>query len=194
MPTITPTYPQYTNQPLGTGLFDQLMATVKSHIQEEYDEHRIRGDNYTKLYLGSMEAVMANTTQYLISLLLIDEKRDNLVAQTEKVHAEIALVKAQTIKVETEVLYLLQKTISELANVDGTVFDAASVIGRQTSLLLGQKLGFAGDLQHKAAKLQADYDIVLQSVQEDPAQVTLQVDTLAAIGVMTTTASVIENA
>lgn len=216
MPTVTPTFPQYTNLPLGDGLFDQLMATVKLHIDKEWDVQRIRGDNYAKVYLGSMEAVMANTTQYLISVLLIDERKAKIIAETDlinvetdkalfelntlmplqadKITAEINLIDAQKLKVDQEVLFLQQKIITEVANIDGTVFDAESIIGRQTSLLLAQKYGFAGDIQHKAAKLQSDYDVVVMSVLEPPEQISLQNATLAAIALASTTAIDIKGA
>ena len=86
-----------------------------------------------------------------------------------KLQSEIDLLDAQKLKVDKEVEFLIQKIVTELANVDGTVFDAESVVGRQTSLLLAQKFGFAGDIQTKTAKLHADYDAIYQSVQESTA-------------------------
>jgi len=191
----TPTYPQYTNRQLADGLFDQLMAAVKYHIDLEWKSQRITGDNYTKVYLGSLESVLANTTQYLLGILLIDEKRDQLIQQTEvleeearqkryetdfilpkqvdKLIAEIALINAQTDKVNKEIEFLDAKIQSELANTDETIADPNSLIGRQINLLRIQGLGFAGDLEAKAAKLHADYDSVFQSVQEVPEASTL---------------------
>lgn len=193
----TPTYPQYTNIALGDGLFDQLMAAVKHHLEKEWSSQRITGDSYSKVYLGSMEAVLGNTTQYLLGILLIDEKRDQILAQLEvnreearqtayetdyilpaqllKIQAETKLLGeqynltvAQTAKVNKEIEFLNAKIQSELANTDETIADTGSLIGRQIDLLRIQGLGFAGDLEAKAAKLNADYDSVFQSVQEVP--------------------------
>ena len=193
----TPTYPQYTNIALGDGLFDQLMAAVKHHLEKEWSSQRITGDSYSKVYLGSMEAVLGNTTQYLLGILLIDEKRDQILAQLDvnkeearqtayetdyilpaqllKIQAETKLLGeqynltvAQTAKVNKEIEFLNAKIQSELANTDETIADAGSLIGRQIDLLRIQGLGFAGDLEAKAAKLNADYDSVFQSVQEVP--------------------------
>ena len=223
MTTITPTFPQYTNLALKEGLFDQLMATVKHHLELEYDAHRLRGDNYSKVYLGSMEAVMANTTQYLLGILLIDERRDKLIADTNlvnietdkakfeldtlfplqatKLQSEINLLDAQKIltdaqklKVDKEVEFLTQKIVTELANVDGTGVTSDSIIGRQVALLLAQKLGFAGDIETKTAKLHADYAAVFQSVQEVPEDVLLNVDAQTAITLALATATTIKSA
>ncbi len=184
----TPTYPQYTNKALGDGLFDQLMATVKHHCLEEYDAGRIRGDNYSKLYLGSMEAVMGNTTQYLLGILLIEEKQKQLEWQIKllelqheelrykidflyplevlKTNAEIDLINAQIEKIGKEVDFLTQKIATELANTDGSGVTEDSVVGRQVALLRAQKLGFAGDIESKVAKMHSDYDAIWQTVQE----------------------------
>lgn len=78
MPTAldTPfTYPTYTNRSLDEGVFEQLMAAVKHHVQEEFKAGRIQADTYGQVYLGLTEAVLQNSTQYILGLLLIDEKR-----------------------------------------------------------------------------------------------------------------------
>ncbi len=185
----TPTYPQYTNLALGDGLFDQLMATMKHHLRMEYDSQRIRGSEYAKVYLGSMESVLGNTTQYLLGILLIEQRKEQLELENRildldiikleyeiehilpliklKTQAEVDLINAQISKINKEILFIDAKINTEIANVDGSGVTADSVVGRQTALLLAQKLGFAGDIESKVAKLHADYASVWQSVQED---------------------------
>jgi hypothetical protein len=209
-----PTYPQYTNLALGEGLFDQLMTTVKYHLMQEYNGQRIRGAEYSKVYLGSMEAVMANTTQYLLGTMLIDQQRAKLIAEIlllgleaeklrfeidflyplmkMKAEVEIELINAQIEKIMKEIEFLDAKIDSEIANVDATDVLPNSVIGRQMALLEAQKLGFAGDIYTKTAKLYADYDAVFQSVQEDPDSAELSEFAVTAIGNAEEVATVIE--
>lgn len=199
-PTIT--HPHYTNKGLEEGLFDQLMIAVEYHLKKEYQSGRISGDTYHKVYLGSLESAMGNSTQYLLGLLLIDEKREQLLKQIELTEEEARqkayetdfilpqqllklveetalLVKQQELidkqmeKIDKEIAFLDAKILSELANTDETIADPNSLIGRQINLLRIQGLGFAGDLEAKAAKLHADYDAVFQSVQEVPEASTL---------------------
>ena len=80
----------------GTGAFDILMRSAKQHLLEEYNADRVTGDEYTKLYLGTMTAVMQTAVQYILN-----------VQQEEKIQAEIALVR--------------QKTVTELAQTDDTI-------------------------------------------------------------------------
>jgi len=229
MATETPTYPQYTNLALHDGLFDQLMAAVKHHIEFEWTDQRIRGDVYAKTYLGAMESVLANTTQYLIAILLIDERRDKLLADTElviqqtkltkvetdkaqfeldvlmplqadKIRQEILVMQAQVLqilaeidKIRKEIEYIIAKIATEIANVDATDVLFDSVIGRQMELLRAQKLGFAGDIQTKTAKLHADYAAVYQSVQENPDEAALNFDVKTAIAYALQTAEKIKD-
>ena len=80
----------------GTGVFDILMRSAKQHLLEEYNADRVTGDEYTKLYLGTMTAVMQTAVQYILN-----------AQQEEKIQADIALVR--------------QKTVTELAQTDNTI-------------------------------------------------------------------------
>ena len=245
------TYPQFTNLKLNEGLFDQLMATVEFHVKREFDQQRISSADYAKVYLGSLEAVLANSTQYLLGIVLLEQQKLKLeaeialielegeklryeidyvyplkVAQLElenqklaidveklrfeidylypaqliklqqegllieaqvrladanvlktnaevdKIEAEILMLESQKLlidaqidKIVQEILFLQAKIKTEEANTSKN-FSTDSLIGRQAALLQAQKLGFAGDLYIKQAKLHADYAAVWQSVQE----------------------------
>lgn len=94
-------YPEYTETVIsGGGLFDELMRSVKAHLSEEYTQQRLRGSDYTKVYLGSMEAAMANTTQYLIGSALLE-------VQKLKIEAETKLIDLQRDKLNFEIQELL---------------------------------------------------------------------------------------
>jgi hypothetical protein len=199
----TATYPQYTNLALNEGLFDQLMATVKYHLDKEYDGHRIRGDAYSKVYLGSMEAVMGNTTQYLLGVMLIKEQKAQLELENEllelkkeelrfkidfvyplevqKLEQELLLIIAQVDKIAQEILFIIQKVKTETANTDGSDVTEDSVVGRQVALLRTQKLGFAGDIEAKVAKMHNDYAGIFQTVQEVPEAANTNADTITAM-------------
>jgi hypothetical protein len=114
----TPTYPQYTNLALHDGLFDQLLAAHKYHLGLEYDAQRIKGDLYAKVYLGSMESVLQNTTQYLLGILLIDEKRLNLNAQTDLTIQQTKLTAVETARAQlNSILMPLQAASCSLKSI-----------------------------------------------------------------------------
>jgi len=93
-------------------------------------------------------------------------------AEIDKIRAEIellilqeALIAAQIRKLDKEIEFLTAKIATEWANTTAN-FVPGSVIGRQTTLLKAQQLGFAGELHLKVSKLHADYAAVYESVNE----------------------------
>jgi hypothetical protein len=224
------TYPQFTNLKLQDGLVDQLLAVIKLHVKEEFDAQRITAADYSKVYLGALEAVLGNSTQFLLGTMLLDVQREKIqaeiklieleqdklqfeidymypaqlikleqegiliasqvkltdakVLETEanirKIDAEILMLESQKLlidaqidKINQEILFLQAKIKTEAANTENN-FTADSLIGRQTALLKAQKLGFAGDLYIKQAKLYADYQAVWLGTIEDETATDLQ--------------------
>lgn len=80
----------------GNGAFDILMRATKLHLKREYDAQRITGKQYTEVYLGTMQAVMQTSVQYLLNQ-----------QEVNKINAEIGLIR--------------QKTVSELALTDDSI-------------------------------------------------------------------------
>ena len=119
---LSPHFPDLTTGALnGKGLFDLLMGATKEHLMEEFNAQRLRGTDYSKVYLGSMESALGNSVQYLIGMGLIDAQLEKLAAETalakfqlekekqllpleiEKVHADIDLTKAQIRGTEAQI-------------------------------------------------------------------------------------------
>lgn len=80
----------------GTGVFDVLMQTAQLYLQEEYDNNRITGKEYTTVYLGAFSAVLQQSIAFLANHQM-----------TAKTDAEIALVR--------------QKTVTELCQTDDDI-------------------------------------------------------------------------
>ena len=93
-------------------------------------------------------------------------------AEIQKIAAEILMLESQKLlidaqinKINKEIEFLTAKIATEWANTTEN-FVPGSVIGRQTTLLKAQQLGFSGELHAKVAKLHADYAAVYESVNE----------------------------
>lgn len=80
----------------GTGVFDVLMKVVKLHLMEEYTENRIVGEEYTQLYLNSLQTVMQQSLQFILNN-----------ESAKQINAEIGLIR--------------QKIVTELANTDDSI-------------------------------------------------------------------------
>lgn len=137
----------------GTGVFDVLMAAVEGHIKQEYERSRIRGPEYSTVYLGAMQAVLDRALQFLLSKEKTDREVALIDAQISKMAKEEALVDAQILnagadklRIEADTARLSQQTanlLAEAANIpkQGLVLDAQKCkLDAEFDLLVEQKL------------------------------------------------------
>ncbi|WP_312926639.1 hypothetical protein [Pseudescherichia sp.] len=73
----------------GAGLFDELMTAFSAHLTTQLEKGRISGSDYATVYLGGVQASMANAIQYLTA-------RDQAYAQVLATAAQIEATQAQT--------------------------------------------------------------------------------------------------
>ena len=154
----------------GTGVFDVLMRANKAHLEAEFTKGRIKGPEYASVYLGSLEAVLKSSIDFLLQrdkvnqeVKLLEQQTANavlegnvLIAQECKLKAEydvLMLTKQKTIE---ETNLLLWKTNTEKAQTTSGIASSDSVIGKQKELYAAQTAGFARDAEQKAAKVLAD--------------------------------------
>lgn len=123
----------------GDGVFDVLMRAVNAHLQKEWSANRLKGTEYSTVYLGALESTMNASLQFLLA--------------RDKLNKELELLELNKTKTQKEIDLLNQKRITELANVDGTVANASSVVGRQTAVLQAQANGYVRDAEQKAAEI-----------------------------------------
>ena len=122
----------------GTGVFDILMKSTKAHLDEEFSNGRIKGPEYSQVYLGSMTSVMAQGTQFLLqrdqasyqALLLqkqaemIELQKENLKVEKEKLEherdrlkVEIDKAKSEKLLVDAQVLKIKEDTLLTKAQI-----------------------------------------------------------------------------
>ena len=70
----------------GNGVFDVLMRATKAHLDVEYSKNRIKGPEYSTVYLGALQAVMQTALQFSLvqektnrELLLLDKPKHLLL-------------------------------------------------------------------------------------------------------------------
>ncbi len=165
----------------GTGAFDVLMRAMKAHLEEEFRAGRIKASEYASVYLGATQQVLTTALQFLLQRdnatltaeklrieielvtaqeALVNQQRLNAVQEGLNLVAQECVLRAQfdntqknTLKSESEIALLNQKTLTERAQVGATGVDEDSVIGRQKGLYKAQTDGFKRDAEQKAADL-----------------------------------------
>lgn len=97
----------------GLGVFDELMTANQVRLDKQYDQNRLRGPDYAKVYLGSMEAIMAQSIQFLLGRQQADKQAELLDAQKDKTLEEILLVREQVKHTAADTELINAKIITE---------------------------------------------------------------------------------
>ena len=187
----------------GTGVFDVLMRANKAHLEAEFSKNRIKGPEYSTVYLGALESVMQTALQFLLqkdrNLLeaqLLEQQI--LIAQQEvlKAQAEVALVNAQIAKMERDDALVAQQILNlqaEILNIpkQGALIDSQKEVQDQQKLnLISEEARITAQisqinqqtsnavieadvLRGQKCKLDAEFDVLLQSKLKTAAEVTL---------------------
>jgi hypothetical protein len=115
----------------GTGVFDDLMEAVNTHLEAQFQLGRITGTDYATVYLGAMQAALAQSVAWGLG--------------AEKTNAEVAL--------------LTQKQTTEYAQTlvtGNTTPNANSIMGKQATLYGEQAKGFKWNADQKYLKTLID--------------------------------------
>lgn len=180
----------------GSGVFDVLMRANKAHLDEEFTKGRIKGPEYATVYLGSLQAVLSASLQFLLQrdkvnqeVKLLEQNTANAVIEgtvltaTEcKLRAEFDVLMLTKDKTAQETNLLLQKVVTERAQVTSLGVDADSVVGKQKALYSAQTAGFTRDAEQKAAKVMVDSWNVRRTTDEGTVADGLNMLNDAAVG------------
>lgn len=82
----------------GSGVFDELMRTIKSHVHEELAEGRITEKAYSEVYLGALQFALNSATTYALSYKKANkelEVLDEQIKQNQKQNELLELQKEQ---------------------------------------------------------------------------------------------------
>ena len=144
----------------GGGVFDLLMRASKEHLEQEFQKNRIKGGEYSSVYLGSLTAVLQQAVQFLLSKDKAANEAALVEAQIRLADAQVALAAQQLLntKAEHEILLMgLPKINAEIAQIQA-----------QTAMLEQQKQNAILEgvvLEKQALKITAD--IILSGHQGD---------------------------
>ena len=155
----------------GEGVFDYLMRATKAHLDEEYQKNRIRGPEYSRVYLGALQSVMQYAVQFALEKQRADKQAELLAAQVITEGKQQELLTAQIAKTADEQA-LIQQQISNLAaealNIpkQGALLDAQvaktsseqALVDQQTTNAVTQNTVLIAE----ECKLRAEYDVLLE--------------------------------
>lgn len=148
----------------GNGVFDVLMRANKAHLEEQYKLDRIKGPEYSTVYLQSLQTVMSVALQFVLA-------REKAALEGQLLIKQIALTQAQ-----------IDKTVSEKALVDKQTINTDATLDNIHKE--GCKLAAEFDvLQGNVSRVTAETNLLTQKKITEQAQVSGSgVDTDSVIG------------
>lgn len=102
----------------GNGVFDVLMRTVNAHLQKEWSANRLKGTEYSTVYLGALESTMNASLQFLLA--------------KDKTNAELDILKQQLVNLKVDEANAIKQ--------GAVLTNQAAQIAAQTSLVTKQEL------------------------------------------------------
>jgi hypothetical protein len=93
----------------GQGIFDVLMRANKAHLEAEFQKGRIKGPEYSTVYLGSLTQVMQTALQFLLTKEKTDLEAQLLQKQILMAQAQIDKAASEKLQVEAQTLLINQQ-------------------------------------------------------------------------------------
>ena len=125
----------------GTGVFDDLMEAVTTHLEAQYQLGRITGGDFATVYLGAMQSALQQSVSYTLG--------------QESTNAAVILQTKQGLKVDSEKALIIQKEITEFGQTQKSskiAPHADSILGKQATLYGEQAKGFKWNADQKYLK------------------------------------------
>jgi hypothetical protein len=123
----------------GNGVFDVLMRAVKAHIDQEWASNRIKGNEYSTVYLGALQTTLQLAIQFVITKDKTNAEVELLKLSQSKELASIALIGQQKANLLLESLNIPKQGLL----LDKQVLESnakVSMITQQTSNLTAESL------------------------------------------------------
>ena len=119
-----------TSEVEGTGVFDKLMKSMVAHITVEYDKNRIRGPEYSQVYLSGLQTTMQQSIQFLMERenALLTQKQVELAQKQIEIAEKDLLLKDKELIQSDKAIELADKNIAlTQAQIDKLLLEAPLV-------------------------------------------------------------------
>lgn len=165
----------------GSGAFDEIMKASQVRLHHEYEKDRIKGTEYSKVYLGAMEAAMQQSIAYVLGRQQASAQADLTLKQGELVAIELInaikqgeLIDQQVLKMQSEILIdeqqiklLTQQVINLQAELPKIIAET-SLLVKQEALITQQII----NAEKQNEKLDKDIELTTWQVFTEAAKVT----------------------
>ena len=165
----------------GTGVFDVLIGAVNKNIESQYAKGRITGSDYATVYLGSIQAVLQQSMEYVLREKVTEAQVAGLEKDLELKTYELANIKPKELALMDKELLVKQQELELRKTESNRMKDTTEAelekqwgynVTRSVDgeLVLGSTTGAGAidkELELKAKQITAiEKDIVLKDAQK----------------------------
>jgi HD superfamily phosphohydrolase len=105
----------------GTGVFDVLMRAMTVHLDREWTEQRLKGQDYAQVYLGSVTAILTNSVQFLLQKDKASLDSSLVASQIKLIETQILTAKSQNALTDAQTLKVKQETSNLKLEADNLI-------------------------------------------------------------------------
>ena len=95
-----------------TGVFDKLMLSINNNITEQYEENRINNTEFATVYLGSIQAVLAQSIQFALQEQLSEVQIASAIADNKLKAKQLDIATIEENTKQYELTYILPEQLS----------------------------------------------------------------------------------
>lgn len=111
--------------PNGAGVFDSLMRACKEHLDIEFNKQRIKGPEYSEVYLGQLQSVLQTSVNFLfqrekvgLEAQLLELQITLAGVEVQKANAQLAILEQQVLTAAVERDLMTTQKLKVLAEID----------------------------------------------------------------------------
>jgi len=170
----------------GAGAFEELMRTVNSHINKQFDEGRLTTENVASVYLGALQSTMSEAANYIVAVQesnqrvkLIDEQIANAKIevelsqkQLELLDKQIDLMDKQISKADKDTELIAAQVLVQTKQLD-VMDEQVDKLGSETAMISQQTLNAVNQntqITAQTSKIEAEKVILNQRLKTEEAQ------------------------
>ncbi len=154
----------------GNGIYDVFMRAHMDAIKQEYAKQRIKGSEYSKVWLGGMQAAMQNAVGFALGKDEAASKAELARYAVVKAKAEAELVAKQICKTEKEIELLLAQRELTAAQTWAEIAKTTPEIAKYMEQLLGDPVNGIDPVYTGPTKTDGDSIIGAQVIKTQKEQ------------------------
>lgn len=142
----------------GTGVFDELLDRVSIAIEREYSAGRITGSDFSKVYLGVMQSVLAQSTAFLLAKEKAGYEADLVAQQVKVAEQEVLNAQKQNQLIDQQILQMQAEVKLTNARADQVAEEVLNLKEQRNLIIAEVSLAGARERQtdQETAKLVID--------------------------------------